>query len=179
VAQAIQQIVRPVKSEAEIEAERLAQVRKQTALDADGLVEGLKLLQAMHDRGVLELLVAVFERGDRVLQKLVDFAAQPGTTQVMKNLAVAMEMWSQLDSGDIQKLAHGVSSGLASAKEVSAPKPIGVFELLRELKDPDVSAAVRAVLAFLKGFGQTLREAEHAAEHKTEAAKRQEGEAEP
>jgi uncharacterized protein YjgD (DUF1641 family) len=163
VAQAIQQIVRPVKSEADIESERLAEVRKQIALDADGLVEGLKLLQAMHDRGVLELLVAVFERGDRVLQKLVDLAAQPGTTQALKNLAVAMEMWSRLDSEDIQKLGHGVSAGFAHAAEGASPKPLSIFELMRELKDPDVSAAVRAVLAFLKGFGQALREAEQKA----------------
>jgi uncharacterized protein YjgD (DUF1641 family) len=166
MAQPIQKIVRPVKSEAELEAERLAEVRKETAADADGLIEALKLLQAMHDRGALELVAAIFQRGDRVLNILVDILAQPGATNALKNVIAVAEAFGQVDAESILKYGKGVSAGLANASkfahaaESAASKPLGIVELVKQLKDPDVSAAVRVGLAFLKGFGQTVRQSE-------------------
>lgn len=158
MAQSIQNIVRPIKTEAELEADRLAEVRKQTAADADGLMDGLKLLQAMHDRGVLELLVALFDRGDKVMRSLVDILDKPGATNTLKMAMTAMQTVSEIDSEAMLKGLNGFSAGIQNAMDAPRQsRPLGVFELMRQVKDPDVSAAVHAGLAFLKGMGQTLR----------------------
>jgi uncharacterized protein YjgD (DUF1641 family) len=161
MAQAIQNIVHPIKTEAEREVDRLAEVRKQTATDADGLIEGLKLLQAMHDRGILELLVALFDRGDKVMKSVVDILGQPGATNTLKTAMTAMQTFSQYDPAAIMKYLNGFSAGVENALGTPTPsRPLGVFELMRQLKDPDVSAAVGVGLAFLKGVGQALRNPE-------------------
>ena len=164
MAQSIKSIVRPIKTEAEQEADRLAEVRKQTAVDADGLIEGLKLVQAMHDRGVLELLVAVFDRGDKVMRRLVDILEQPGATNTLRAAITAMQTFSQVDPATITKCLNAFSAGVENALETPRQsRPLGVFELMREIKDPDVSAAIHTGLAFLKGVGQAIRNNEQRA----------------
>ncbi|MFB5191231.1 DUF1641 domain-containing protein [Alicyclobacillus fastidiosus] len=159
MANSITSIVRPVETEAEKEARRLEQVRAQTALDADGIMEGMKLLQAMHDKGLLEILVALFDRGDKVMSKLVDIVSTPGATTALQTALAALQGVGKIDGAQIAKSLDGVAAGVDRVANAElSTKPMSVFELLKQLRDPDVSAALRLGLEFLKGVGSSVRQ---------------------
>ncbi|WAH41120.1 DUF1641 domain-containing protein [Alicyclobacillus fastidiosus] len=159
MANSITSIVRPVETEAEIEARRLERVRTQTAIDADGIVEGMKLLQAMHDKGLLEILVALFDRGDKVMSKLVDILSTPGATNALQTALAALQGIGKIDGAAVAKSLDGVAAGVDRVANAQlSTKPMSVFELLKQLRDPDVSAALRLGLEFLKGVGNSVRQ---------------------
>ncbi|GEO27715.1 hypothetical protein AAC03nite_35000 [Alicyclobacillus acidoterrestris] len=166
MANAITTIVRPVKTAADLEAEKLAQVRTETAADADGLIEGMKLLQAMHDKGLLEILVALFDRGDKVMNKLVDLLSTPGASNALQTALAAMQGMSKIDGTAVAKSLDGLTAGLDRVANADIPaKPMSVFELMKQLKDPDVSAALRLGLEFLKGLGHAVRTGDNSSQH--------------
>jgi uncharacterized protein YjgD (DUF1641 family) len=54
-------------------------------------------------------------------------------------------------------LLEGAAQGLEEATAHPSDKPLGLFGLMRALSDPDVSAALQALLGALKGLGRALR----------------------
>lgn len=158
MAQAIQHISRTVKTEADIEAEKLRAVERETAIDADGVIQGLKLLQALQDRGVLEILVALCERGDKVVGHLVDVLGKPGASGGLQTALVAVQSLGQLDANAVSRAVSGLSAGLDRIEHPTPrSKPVGLFDLIGVLKDPDVNAAIATGIDFLQGMGQSIR----------------------
>jgi uncharacterized protein YjgD (DUF1641 family) len=145
----------------EVEEGRLAEIRRQAASDAEGVKEALQLLQAMHDRGVLELFLALFERGDQVLQIVVDQLAKPGAIHGLRSIITLLQALAAVDVQALTKLTEALAAGAKAASEVKAmDEPVNVFQLLAQLKDPDVSAAIGSGMAFLKAVGRALRNAD-------------------
>lgn len=158
MAQAIQQLKTTVKSEEDIRAEHLEDIRDEAAQDADGLINAIKLLQAMNDKGILELLLALFERGDKVMGHLVDVLAKPGAANALQTALVAVQSLGTLNPTAVSQTISGLAGGLDRVAEApERSKPIGMFELMRKLKDPDVNAAIVFGLDFLQGMGRAVR----------------------
>lgn len=133
------------------------------ASDQSGaLLEALALLRALHERGVLEALVAFFQKGDDVLGVAMEtLAEQPTYTLGAKNAMTLAQSLGELDEPTVATTQRMVSGGLSAFANAQRPaKPLGVFDVLRALKDPDVSAGMAAVIALLKGFGAAQRQSE-------------------
>ncbi|HEX8729640.1 MAG TPA: DUF1641 domain-containing protein [Ktedonobacterales bacterium] len=74
-------------------------------------------------------------------------------------LATPREKSSELDEPTVAATQRMVSGGVRAFATAQRPaKPLGVFDVLRALKDPDVSAGMAAVIALLKGFGAAQRQ---------------------
>ncbi|MCL6637423.1 MAG: DUF1641 domain-containing protein [Alicyclobacillus sp.] len=158
MAKPVTTVVMPANAAGEQQAARLAELRAEAAAGSDALQAALQLLQALHERGVLELLTALFARGDRVLNSLVELLSQAETVRAMQNLLTLAAQIGQLDPQRWERCLAGVAAGLQAAAVTPPPaRPLGVFELLRQLKDPDVSAGLAAGLAFLKAVGKITR----------------------
>ncbi|MCL6452952.1 MAG: DUF1641 domain-containing protein [Alicyclobacillus sp.] len=150
--------LRPQSGGEAVAEERLLELRQQAAQHAEGLLESLRLLQAMHDREALQLLTALFERGDQVLQLALGELNQPGAVNGIRNVLTLIGAIGQVDPALTRHTATATTAGIHAAAEAAAKSaPMGVFDLLRHLKDPDVAAGLGAALAFLKAFGQGLR----------------------
>jgi uncharacterized protein YjgD (DUF1641 family) len=121
----------------------------------------LKLLQALQERGVLQLVIALFNRGDKVLAKLMDVLADETATNLLQSGITMMEGLSNIDAKAISRSFNGVKSGLENVgKSPDASekrKPLGMFALMKQLKDPDVNAAISFGLDFMKGVGHAIR----------------------
>ncbi|HEY1389339.1 MAG TPA: DUF1641 domain-containing protein [Ktedonobacterales bacterium] len=127
--------------------------------NSPALREALALLQSLHQRGILDALVALFEKGDDVLGIAMDTLAQPAYSSGAKNALVLAQTLSALDEETMarsQRMVVGGVRGFANARPPA--KPLGVFDLLRVLKDPDVSAGLAATLGLLKGIGAAQRQ---------------------
>ncbi|MCL6632519.1 MAG: DUF1641 domain-containing protein [Alicyclobacillus herbarius] len=130
-----------------------------TAEDREALGELLRLVRALHARGVLSLASALLEKGDEVLDILVHLANQPRAVRGLKNLMVAAETLSVVDLSRLSQVVEGAAVGLqrAETQRETLAEPVGLFGLLSTLADPDVSAGIRLLISALQGVGRAVR----------------------
>lgn len=151
-------IARPVKTPEEERDAALEALLEGASDHTDALLSGLALLQSLHQRGVLEALAALAQKSDDALGIAMDTLAQPAYSQGAKNALILAQMLSSLEEETLVTTQRMVASGVRAFAGAQPPaKPLGVFDVLRALKDPDVSAGLAAVLALLKGIGAAQR----------------------
>ncbi len=121
----------------------------------DALKHGIALLQILNEREVLQMITALFEQLDPVMTVIVNQVAKPEYTGGIKNVFALAGGFSQFDSEALTALLRGVARGVKAAAEATeqSKSGIGVFDLLKALKDPEISSGLRTLLQFLKGFG--------------------------
>ncbi|WP_206885321.1 DUF1641 domain-containing protein [Alicyclobacillus mali (ex Roth et al. 2021)] len=136
--------------------ERLADAVVHEEQAAERLIQ---LVALAEDKGLLPMLTALLERGDRVMAHVVDLLARDEYASALQNAIGLAQALGKLDSEVLANLVDGVAEGLADVKQatVADGKPLGIFELLALLKDPNVSYAIRFLLRFLSGMGKALR----------------------
>lgn len=119
----------------------------------------IRLLQELSDKGLLDFAVGLLEHGNDIVKATLDIAAKAAQSKSIQSLLAVVEDVGSLDAEALGKTFKGVSAGLAKMTETTpSNRPMGIFELLRMMKDPDVSAALQSGFAFLKGMGQALRQ---------------------
>ncbi|HEY7341645.1 MAG TPA: DUF1641 domain-containing protein [Ktedonobacterales bacterium] len=152
-------IARPVQTPEEERATALEALLEGASDNSPALLEALALLQSLHQRGILEALAALFQKGDDVLGIAMDTLAQPAYSNGAKNALMLAQTLSALDEETLATSQRMVVSGVHGFANAKPPaKPLGVFDLLRALKDPDVSAGLAATLGLLKGIGAAQRQ---------------------
>jgi uncharacterized protein YjgD (DUF1641 family) len=157
MAEAITKIAQSPDVEKTKVTAQLSELISQLSTNTDVLSEGLNLLQAMHRRGVLELLTALFERGDKLAVQWMEILAQPGSVNVLKLVMAVADGLTSYDAEAVNRSLKSLSGGLDSALAAPRPeKPLSVFDILKLTRDPDVAIAVNAGFAFLRGVGQSL-----------------------
>ncbi len=120
----------------------------------EAIEHALELLRALNDHGVLDAARATVEGGPAVQASLDRFLAQGERLRLARNLRVLFELLSVLDLEAIGTAAaptDGSSGGRAG------PAPLGIWEIRRRLRDPEVSEGLRAVLAALAELGRARR----------------------
>lgn len=133
-------------------------MRREASNDADGIIQALKVLQAMEDRGMLDILLALLQRGEGVLAHVVDVLAKPEVTSSLETLIKSVQALGKLNSVGLLKTLDGVTAGLDRVAEAAPPEQhLGVYDVLRRLKDPDVNAGLAFALDFLQGMGRAVR----------------------
>lgn len=145
---------------------RESQERVQQAVidSADGIVDGLKLLQACEEKGLIPIVRALVEQGDDVLRVVVGALSRKGVTDGLKNLIGIVQFLSVVPPEDMERVFHAVARGLEQATEREANSRMGVYDVLRALRDPDVGRSLAMLFAFLKGMGSGLAEPGEAAQ---------------
>src|SRR5579863_2667641 len=108
---------------------------------SEALLESLALLQALRQSGALDLLLALFQKSDDVLRIVMDTLAQPAYGDGLKNAVTLTQSLSMLDEPTMATTQRMVLGGLRAFAGASPPaKPLGILDLVRALRDPDVSA---------------------------------------
>ncbi|PTA69355.1 DUF1641 domain-containing protein [Deinococcus arcticus] len=126
----------------------------------EALLEGLALLRALHDHGVLDVLGRTVRGGEGLSAALLQGLGSPGGTRALRNVAELTRTLGTLDPREVGLLGHALSTGLnEGARHVALGRGLGLGELLTLLKDRDVQVALGAIFALLKGMGRALREA--------------------
>lgn len=83
---------------------------------------------------------------------------RPPVTNALNNAMAAAGVLTELDPETTQKLVGGLSKGLQRAEEgIQSNKKVGVFDLVKLLRDPDVNRVMRFTIDLLKGLGEGLK----------------------
>ncbi|MTH54801.1 DUF1641 domain-containing protein [Bacillus mangrovi] len=146
----------------------LREVEDALVQNKEAILESLKLMQHMQNKGVLPLLNGLFGQGDKVLQVLVKAIDTPENANAMKNLLLMMGMLGTINVRELEPLMLKVNNGVERvAKEKDTDRKTGYFDIVRSLKDPEINRAVTLLFTFLKGMGE---ETEHKEKNKPQEA---------
>jgi uncharacterized protein YjgD (DUF1641 family) len=118
---------------------------------AEAVAEALDLLRALHERGLLDAGRALLTDDATATAALVEFLRQSRNLRVARNVRA---LWEILASVDLDRAVARTGAGPTAG---TAPRPMGLLELRRRLRDPDVSAGVAVVLEALAAVGRSTR----------------------
>jgi uncharacterized protein YjgD (DUF1641 family) len=126
--------------------------------NADGIKETAKLMQELHNSGILPALGALVKAKEQMALIGAEQLLRPPVTNMINNAMAAAGGLASADPETTKKLAAGLTNGLKKAEEGLANKQTtSVWELMTAIKDPDVNRALTFGLNLLKGLGQGLQ----------------------
>lgn len=158
MAKATKLIQRPEITEEDKRKKDLLEIENALLANKDAILESLRVMKHMHDRGILTLLRGLFGQGDKVLNILVKTADTPETTNMMKNLLLLAGTLGTLNVKELEPFILKINSGIARvADQKETDEKIGYLDFARALKDPEINRSVSLLLNFLKGMGQDTR----------------------
>jgi uncharacterized protein YjgD (DUF1641 family) len=136
--------------------ERLQDERE---LSSEALIEGVKLLRALHDHGVLDTAVKLVKGGGGLVTEVLHITEGESATRLLRNALELARTLSELNPESTRGLGQAVTLGVQEgAKRVERGEGVGLKEIVGLLRDRDVQVALGALFGTLKGFGRALRE---------------------
>ncbi len=124
------------------------------AASAEAIRQLLELVRLLDERGVLRFSSDLLREEDRVVAVLTDRLSARDVRRAVRNLEVLVKTFRDLDPGTLGALARGVPTALTEAHRAERDRPMGIFEIVSTLRDPEVNRGVRMVLGFLRGIGR-------------------------
>ncbi|WP_038086175.1 DUF1641 domain-containing protein [Tumebacillus flagellatus] len=119
--------------------------------------QSLQLVRELHDSGALELVTALLQSREQVAKIAVSQLQKPAMTNTINNVMEVAGAIGQLNTDATKKVMSGVVNGMERAADVlEKDEKIGIFELVKALRDPAVNRALSLAIGFLKGFGEKI-----------------------
>lgn len=117
-----------------------------------------RLLQTLHERGVLRLLNGLIGQSDGVLSVALGQLESKRGENALGTLTVLLKALTETDSDAAQAFLTGTQKGLAAAQESLTDEPPSRLALLGKLNDPEVRRGLYAALSLLEGLGRHLHD---------------------
>jgi uncharacterized protein YjgD (DUF1641 family) len=126
--------------------------------NADGLTQTVKLLQELHESGILPALQALLEAKEHVASIAMQQFLRPNVTNMINNAMAAAGALSSIDPETTKKLVSSLSTGLEKAQQgLDNNEKTSILKLMTVMKDPDINRALTFGLNLVKGLGQGLQ----------------------
>ncbi|QQE79024.1 DUF1641 domain-containing protein [Alicyclobacillus sp. SO9] len=150
-------IHREQPNEAELLSQSLQELTVTLTQHSSAIVSLLKLVAELEESGVLQTLTALLKAKNEVLAVALEQITKPGTVNAIENLLSVVQAVQKVDGKQVQSVLQALTQGLEVGHAHLKEKPeVGVFDLVRALRDPAVSRSMSLVLGGLKGFGEGL-----------------------
>ncbi len=145
----------PASHEDEKRLERIVEAAVQ---NAEGLEQAIELVGALQEMGVLRALLAMVDKAPEMLHIAMRQVDSPGSVGGLKNFLALTQTFASIDLEGVPTLLQGFAAGVRKAAEANENVPIsGAWDMLKLLRDPDVSRGLSAIFTLLKGLGEALR----------------------
>ncbi|ULT59362.1 DUF1641 domain-containing protein [Neobacillus drentensis] len=129
------------------------------AQNKDSLLETLNLIQELHDSGIMDALGSLLKAKEKATKIAVGQLTRQPVTNMINNAMAAGGILTELDPETTNKLAKSLTAGLKKAEQgLKADSKLGLFDLMKVLKDPDINRALGFGFNLLKGMGEGLKE---------------------
>jgi uncharacterized protein YjgD (DUF1641 family) len=122
---------------------------------AEAILAAYDLLQALHDRGILDVATSTLSASDELLDKVVDSANTPTAIRALRNLMFWRQVLGRIEPKWFQGLFEAIPEGLATAT-AQRDEPVGMWKLLRRATSKDSLRGLAAAVDFLESFGRHL-----------------------
>ncbi|MDN7242262.1 DUF1641 domain-containing protein [Planococcus sp. N028] len=117
----------------------------------------LEITGELNDAGILDAVRAMVKARENLTGIAVHQASREPVTNLINNAMKAAAVVTTIDPNTTARVMNSVKSGLDEAElQRDNPKKVGVFRLIKALRDPDINRSIRFGLNFLKGMGREL-----------------------
>jgi uncharacterized protein YjgD (DUF1641 family) len=122
---------------------------------AAALLAAYDVLDAAHDKGLLDILHGMIASKDTIITTLSRYASQPEGIAGIRNLLTAIKILSELDP----EVLDQVSKVMANATEEHRreQKPPSLFQLARRATSEDGRRGLSFMTLILSGLGRSLK----------------------
>jgi uncharacterized protein YjgD (DUF1641 family) len=151
MAQPIRFAVPPIDSRAALRA----RVEHAPETHAEAILAAYDLLQALHDRGILDVTTSALRASDELLDTIVDNANTPEAIRALRNLVFWQKILGSIEPKWFKGLFQAIPDGLATAT-AERDEPVRLWKLLRRAMSKDSLRGLAAGLDFLESFGRHL-----------------------
>ncbi|HKB68683.1 MAG TPA: DUF1641 domain-containing protein [Pyrinomonadaceae bacterium] len=124
---------------------------------AEALLAAYEVLQALHDRGVLELMRGALGGGEKILEQVVAVASGPEAIRTTRNLLLLASALGEIDPALLSDLTRAIPKALVQANAEES-KPPGLFKLMSTFWNRDFRRGLAAFNDLLVAFGKNLTE---------------------
>lgn len=158
MAKPITTIQKRVLTEEETKQQKLEELKTLLADNDEALNQTLEIVRELHKSGMLEAASSMLQAKDKIAKIAVGQVSREPITNLINTVMGATSALTTVDPEVTTKLVNSVVSGMNEANEQAQnPKQIGMFELFKALKDPDINRAIGFGMHFLKGMGKGLK----------------------
>ncbi|QHS22378.1 DUF1641 domain-containing protein [Virgibacillus sp. MSP4-1] len=159
MAKAITQIEKKRKSKQEERTEDLSAIINQIADNREIIQDTLIILQELHATGVLDMLKGLLRTREKVGQIAIEQINQPGMHNIIKNGMNTIGLLAEMDSDQLKAMFSGLNTGLEKAAEsAKAQEEVGLWGLMKSVRDPNVRTSMNTMVNFLEGMGNGLNQ---------------------
>ena len=148
-----------------------AKVERAPDAHAEAILAAYDLLQALHDRGILDTATSALRASDELLEKVVDNANTPEAIRALRNLVFWQKILGRIEPQWFKGLFQAIPDGLAAAT-AERHEPVRLWKLLRRAMTKDSLRGLAAGIDFLESFGRHLDMLERSAAPEEKTAMR-------
>jgi uncharacterized protein YjgD (DUF1641 family) len=132
-----------------------ARLQRAPAEHAEAVLAAYEVLQAMHDRGVLEVMRGTLGGGERILENAVAIASGPEAVRASRNLLLLIKGLGEIQPDLLADVTRAIPKALVQAN-AEENRPPGLFKLLSTFLNRDFRRGLAAFNDFLVIFGRSL-----------------------
>ncbi|WP_026694436.1 DUF1641 domain-containing protein [Peribacillus kribbensis] len=144
----------------EIPKEKIRQDNLQEVLDAladnkDAMLETIRFFSLLHKEGNLAMINAMVAYQETIMGNVsYEFnRAENGT--IIKNLFLLLDLLGMLNLSGVDQLSNRLTrQRMVEDKTYPDVEKVGIFDLMKALKDPEVNRVISILLLSLKGVGK-------------------------
>jgi len=145
------------KTPEEIQQEKLSELQLLITEQEQAINKILEITGELDDIGVFDAVQAMVKAKEDIAEIAVNQVSREPVTNLINHVMNVSGMLTDIDPGVTEKLAASVKSGLNEAElQDGNDEAVGVFDLMKSLKDPDINRSIKFGLNFLKGMGKGL-----------------------
>jgi uncharacterized protein YjgD (DUF1641 family) len=128
---------------------------------AEALLAGYEVLQAMHDKGVLEVMRGTLGGSEKILEQVVSVAKGPDAIRAMRNMLLLVKAIGEIEPSLLNDLTSAMPKALVQAN-AEETRPPGFFKLLSTFRNRDFRRGLAAFNDLLIVFGRNLTQKSNA-----------------
>ncbi|PES76424.1 hypothetical protein CN327_23640 [Bacillus cereus] len=159
MAAPIQAIQKQELTEEEMKQQKLEDLKELLANNEDALNQMFNIVGELNDIGMLEAANSMLKAKETIAKIVLGQVTREPVTNLINNMMGAAGALTELDPELTKKLVGSVLTGMDEGNQhLQSNKKVGILDLMKVLKDPDINRAIGFGLHFLKGMGKGLKE---------------------
>ncbi|MGB8956208.1 MAG: DUF1641 domain-containing protein [Tumebacillaceae bacterium] len=142
------------------QAQALGEILSAIADNRTAIIQFMDILKELHSWGILDALQGLVKNRHDIGVIGVTQLNKPGAQHILKNGMSALQMLASIDPNQLQSVLNGVTAGLDRAgQQMGEPhKPLGMFDMIKTMRDPEVGASLQFMMNFLRGMSGGMQQ---------------------
>jgi uncharacterized protein YjgD (DUF1641 family) len=120
---------------------------------AEALLAAYDVLQALHDRGALDMVRGALSAGDKMIEDVVQLTNTPEGIQAIRNTVILIKTVGALDPDMLNAFFGAMPAALCVA---TAPDPPSLWQLVNKFRSKHFRRGLAMINALLEGFGSNI-----------------------